>query len=103
MPLNIVLAILSKKYFFEKICHFFVFFLTWRKVLQGASFLLIGEFCSSFSQEYTGSPAILYLCIPRMEPRSTGSLERGPAGTVAYWSFLFHTLGVSPSPWASCQ
>lgn len=37
---------------------------------QGATFFLIDEYSSSFSQEYTGSPTILYLCIPRMQPQA---------------------------------
>ena len=48
------------------------------------------------------APEWSLLAVAPMQP-STRPLERGPAGTVASWSFLFHTLLTVPSPWATCS
>lgn len=65
MPLNIVSAILSIKYSFEKYDKVLFFFLTWRKLLWGVGFLPTDELCSIFFQEHTESAVILYIMRPR--------------------------------------
>lgn len=70
-----------------------------------------GEFAASSPRSTLGALSPHVYCIPGIEPPSTAALteprtrppERGPAGTMALWSFLLYTLLTAPSPQASCS